>query len=381
MDIRLLSQPYRESLFTGQTFVTTALEDESVTRFVAVTAWVRESGMRLLVPSLQAFAARGGSSLLVFGVDLAGTSRQGVELARAHFSELYVVHDPTGRTFHPKIYYAAGRETTYVLLGSNNLTAGGLWHNYEGAATLILDTRREGELLEEMDDYVSRLQSDEAICRFVTDDIFDRLVADGWLTDETADRRRSEDRPSLVPPPGAEDDPLFRPSDLEKRDRPAPVAGDPARRQTSSGKSRKLATAPDSWWKPLGAGDAQRPEVGNPTGNVALTHAPPGYDRTRFFRDVFFGKEEWRRVQVDGKRSELAAINVEVEIGADQLGNHKLELVFRQYRMTRGRATTVLRWGDLLEDLRAREITDWYLLIERGDAGSYRLRITPTEPV
>jgi hypothetical protein len=379
VELRLLSQPYRESLFTGQTFITNALEDEGVTRFTAVTAWVRQSGMRLLTPSLEALKERGGTARLVFGVDLHGTSRQGVELAREHFTDLYVTHDPSGRTFHPKVYYAAGSEVGYALVGSNNLTAGGLWHNYETATTLVFDPRRDS-ILDDLDSYVARVLSDEAICKLVNDEVFQRLVDDGWLTDEATDRRRSEDRPATTPPPPGAGPPLFTPSQVEKRDRPAPVGGDPARRRLTSRKSRRLATAPDSWWKPLGAGDAQHPEVGNPTGNVALTNTPPGQDRTRFFREVFFGKEDWRRVTVDGKRSELATITAAVEFADEQLGTYSFELVFRQYRMSRGRATTVLRWGDLLEELKRRDVTDWYLLIERGDAGMYRLRFTPTEP-
>jgi hypothetical protein len=378
MHVRLLNQPYRESMFTGQTFITTALEDEGVRRFVAVTAWVRESGMSLLVPSLQAFTERGGVTRLVFGVDLRGTSRQGVTLARQHFDELYVLHDPSGRTFHPKMYYAAGERVGYALIGSSNLTAGGLWHNYEIAATFAFHPGRDS-LLEELDGCVARLVADATICIRLTDDIFDRLVAEGWLTDETNDRRRNEDRPVVPPTPPSGAPPLFTPSEVEKRDRPAPVAGDPARRRNPTNRSRRLATAPDSWWKPLGAGDAQHPEVGNPTGNVALTRVPPGHDRTRFFRDVFFGNEPWERERT-ARRSDIARITAEVEIDEDQLGTYEFELVFRQYRMTRGRATTVLRWGELLGDLEARNVTGWYLLIERGDAGIYRLRLTPTEP-
>lgn len=58
-----------------------------------------------------------------------------------------------------------------------------------------------------------------------------------------------------------------------------------------------------------------------------------------------------------------------------------LTVVYRRYREERGRATTVLRWGeDLLQELHSRDVTGWYLLIERGTAGTYRLRIIEKQP-
>jgi hypothetical protein len=107
---------------------------------------------------------------------------------------------------------------------------------------------------------------------------------------------------------------------------------------------------------------------------------PAGQDRARFFRDVFFGAENWQERTQDGRRTETATISTDIEIGDDNLGSHELTLVFRLDRQARGRATTVLRWGPLLPVLQARDVTDWYLIIERGGIGAYRLRLTQTEP-
>jgi len=360
----------------------TALGDENVSRVLIVTAWVRESGLRLLVPGLEAVRERGGTTCLLFGVDLRGTSYQGVDLAREHFDQVHAVHDPSGGTFHPKMYLALGDRVGYALVGSNNPPAGGLWHNYEAGVTVIFDPRREVEILNGIESYADRLFADKAICKRVTQPVYDRLLADGWLGDETTDRRRNEDRPGPTsapkPNPGP---PLFTPSQAEKRGRPVPIPPRPTRRRVSTRARRQLAVAPDSWTKQIGAGDAQHPLVGNPTGNVALTDIPEGYDRATFFRKIFFGAERWRRVEETGKRTELATVAADIEIGADWLGRYDLTVVYRPYRSTRGRATTVLRWEAVLPELRARDVTDWYLLIERGDVGAYRVRLTPTAPV
>jgi HKD family nuclease len=382
VDVKVLAQPYRESEFTGQTFINTALHDENVQRLLIVTAWVRTSGMRLLVPGLEALRQRGGSARLLVGVDLRGTSRQGVALAREHFNDVYAIHDPGGGTFHPKMYLAVGERIGYALIGSNNLTAGGLWHNYEVAMTSVFEPRRDSEVMTSIEAYAERLIGDTAICKRVTEGVFGRLMAEGWLTDEARDRRRNEDRPSRAPRREADaGPPLFAQSAIEKRDRPAPLQRDPTRQRVPSRRRRRLATSVDSWWKPLGAGDAQHPLVGHPTGNVALTHTPTGHDRETFFRDVFFGAERWHgTTDVEGRQTELATITAEVEIGGEELGSYELTVVFRRYRGRRGRATTVLRWGAVLPELRARNLTGWHLLIERGDVGAYRVRFMPQEP-
>lgn len=383
MDLTVLGQPYRGTSATGQTFLTNALADEGVNDLLVVTAWVRESGMRLLAPGVEALRARGGIARLFFGVDLRGSSRQGVEIARRCFSALHAVHDPVGGTFHPKMYVAYGSEVGYALVGSNNLTAGGLWHNYEAAVLATFDPRRESDLLHGIQEYADRLLSDRAICRRVTQPVLNRLVSEGWLADEATDRiRRSEDRPGAArrqTPGGIE--PLFRRSMVEKRTRPAPVPETRAIGATPRRARRRLAAAPDTWWKALSDGDAQRPLAGNPTGNVTLVGVPPGYDRIAYFRKVFFGGERWRADVERGKQSEFATIRAEVEIEGESLGWHDLTVVYREYRKVRGRATTVLRWGDrLLVELQARDLRNRYLLIERADVRTYRLRVLKREP-
>ena len=66
------------------------------------------------------------------------------------------------------MYLAIGKGVGYALIGSNNLTAGGLWHNYETAVLATFDPARESEISEGMQGYASRLLEDKAICKRVT---------------------------------------------------------------------------------------------------------------------------------------------------------------------------------------------------------------------
>jgi HKD family nuclease len=384
MDLKVLAQPYRESV-SGQTFVTTALEDPRVTEALIVTAWLRESGLNLLVPGLEAIRRRNGRSRLLFGVDLQGTSRQAVELAKRHFNDLRVVHDPSGRTFHPKLYLASGHKIGYAAIGSNNLTAGGLWHNYEAALLAIFDPSRERDIADGIETYAQRLLDDKAICKRVTQAVFNRLVSEGWLVDEEKDRKhRHEDRPQAdrrnARSRDGKREPLFAASLVEKRSRPAPTRKRPARPLTSQTR-RRIAVAPDCWWKQLGAGDAQRPPAGHRTGNITLTGVPPGQDRETFFRNVFFGGERWRSSGAGAKCTDSVTISAQVLIGNRDLGARQLTIIYRSYRAEHGRATTVLRWGeDLRAELTKRDLTGWFVLLERAEIGAYRLCLTRAKP-
>jgi hypothetical protein len=381
MEIEILGQPYREWA-SGGSYLATVLQDSRVDRVVIATAWVRESGMRSLVSGLKALRARGGTADMVVGVDLKGTTRQGLEEARRHVDNLYVVHDPEGRTFHPKVYLATGKEFGYALIGSNNLTAGGLAFNYECAFACTFVPHREPEVMKSINAYVQLLVRDRAICKRVTPAVLARLIKEDWLADEGADRRhRNEDRTrSAAARSSGSEEPLFSASAVEKRKRAVPSnPRRPPTRAPDRTRSR-VALAPDTWWKRLGVGDAQRPPQGNPTGVVRLTPPHDRSDRGTFFRRVFFADERWRSARdTNGNRIQIASITVDAEIGGHALGPKAVVVDYGKYRDVRGRATTVLHWGELMEELRATDVTDWYLLVERGP-GAYRLLLTPTQP-
>lgn len=132
-----------------------------------------------------------------------------------------------------------------------------------------------------------------------------------------------------------------------------PPADKPARRIGAAAR-RKIAFAPDSWWKRLAASEAQRLEQGHVTGNIALTGDP---------------------------ETELAEFQANVEIGGPCARPPRARLVFRAYRADRGRATTVMRLGpNVRAAMRARRVLGWFFIVERSGLGAYRVRITPRRP-
>lgn len=140
---------------------------------VLVSAWLKATGMRRLQPHLQALVDRGGSVRIVCGIDQLGTSREGLSTAITVGSDLYVYHDrpavgaAVGRSFHPKVYWVKRGDEVVVLLGSGNLTAGGLFTNYEWFEHLALDLQQDADraAMREIERSIERLLAEPATTR------------------------------------------------------------------------------------------------------------------------------------------------------------------------------------------------------------------------
>lgn len=99
--------------------------------FICV-AFVKRSGVILLRPALDDFVRGGGVVEVVAGIDHRGTSKQGLEELSQVTQDVYIFHDNVqDRTFHPKLYLFEKGTEAVGFLGSSNLTAGGLYSNYE----------------------------------------------------------------------------------------------------------------------------------------------------------------------------------------------------------------------------------------------------------
>jgi hypothetical protein len=177
--IDFLGQPYDEDATAGA-FVRRLLTDDRYDRFTAVVAWARFRGVRRISDELDALRKRRGTSRLIVGIDEGIATRPGLILALRHFTEVHVLHDRPGLTFHPKLYLAEGTSSAALLVGSGNLTAGGLFSNYEASigVTFALPDDAEAPALVDAHAYIDRLLSDTAICRRLDKELVEQLVGD-----------------------------------------------------------------------------------------------------------------------------------------------------------------------------------------------------------
>lgn len=115
---------------------------------MGIVAFVKFSGVSRLYDALKTFQQAGGTSILAVGIDHKGTSREGLKYLRDVVNQVFVYHDnsPLRRTFHSKLYIFERKDTNAILLlGSGNLTAGGLFTNYESHVRVELDLSRSDD--------------------------------------------------------------------------------------------------------------------------------------------------------------------------------------------------------------------------------------------
>ncbi|HEV3320950.1 MAG TPA: phospholipase D family protein [Solirubrobacteraceae bacterium] len=112
------------------------------TTFRAGVAFAKMSGVKHLDAPLRAFVSRGGRCTISVGMDQGGSSFEALSqlLGAVHGGgDLYIVHEKPGGspTFHPKVYLFADGESSprraLAIVGSANLTQGGLFTNYEAS--------------------------------------------------------------------------------------------------------------------------------------------------------------------------------------------------------------------------------------------------------
>ena len=113
--------------------------------FRAAVAFVKRSGVTHIAGGLAEFAQSKRVEIVV-GVDHQGTSYEGLkELLNSTLpnGRVVVVHNRLPHTFHPKVYLFKSPESAEFVIGSGNLTQGGLYTNYEAGLQVSLDLREE----------------------------------------------------------------------------------------------------------------------------------------------------------------------------------------------------------------------------------------------
>ena len=137
MIIRTVTQP--ENQLGNE--ISELLNSEAIyTRIVLVSAFVALRTILRLRERLLAHVEAGARLCLTIGIDLGGTSREVVEELLRWNCETFVFHNTIARaTFHPKVYLFQSATSATLFVGSNNLTDGGFYTNYEAATRYDFD--------------------------------------------------------------------------------------------------------------------------------------------------------------------------------------------------------------------------------------------------
>lgn len=138
-----IHQPINGTL--GELLIT-ELESNQYKRFFITVAYAKISGVSRIKSALKTFKSNGGEINCFIGIDQFNTTYEALAELLSLSDNLYIIHNESfSHTYHPKIYMLdnniSNQNKAWLAIGSNNLTAGGLFINYESCSIDNLDLR------------------------------------------------------------------------------------------------------------------------------------------------------------------------------------------------------------------------------------------------
>lgn len=120
--------------------ILTELLDDGPKRAVFVSAFVGLQTIMRIKDQVLDLREKGSEIRFVLGIDLGGTSKEVLkEFLDWNIDTLIVKHRIPGHTFHPKLYFFEWENKAEIIIGSNNITEGGFFRNYEGCARITYE--------------------------------------------------------------------------------------------------------------------------------------------------------------------------------------------------------------------------------------------------
>jgi len=188
--MKLMNQPFNGQL--GNQLIE-LLDSQNYHTLNIVVAFAKSSGVLRIKGSLENFRKRGGVVNAYVGIDLGVTSYEALTALLLCTDSLNVVHSEKGQTFHTKIYQFLGKEKGIIIVGSHNLTGGGLWTNFESSAQISLDmsNSEDIEMLRAQEDYFNSLASlNDSFMPISTSDDVNKLLQNGYIDKEVSQQVR-----------------------------------------------------------------------------------------------------------------------------------------------------------------------------------------------
>lgn len=186
--VELMNQP-----FTGQlgNRLIELLDTADYQTLNIIVAFAKNSGVLRIKDALEKFRKRGGKVNVYVGVDLGGTSYEALTALLLHTDTLNIVHSEKWQTFHSKIYQFVGTDKGLVIVGSQNLTGGGLWTNFESSVLIpVLGPSESGKALQiGVADFIKKLTSlEHSFMPILTQLDINKLLENDYIFKEVAQR-------------------------------------------------------------------------------------------------------------------------------------------------------------------------------------------------
>ena len=165
--------------------------DPPASSIVFVSAFVSVQTIMRVKRQILGLKGTGSDIRFVLGIDLDGTSREVLaELLEWDIDVRIIKHRIPRHTFHPKLYLFEWTDRATVIIGSNNMTEGGFFGNYEGAACITYSLPEETEAFDTARSQLDRfLQPDGPTVYQLTKKLLAELIYRGVIPAEAEARK------------------------------------------------------------------------------------------------------------------------------------------------------------------------------------------------
>ncbi len=169
--------------------LTEALSSDRWTSFRAAVAFAKQSGVRHIAGPLFDFVQRPETTVCIaIGISSQGTSLEGLQdlwRVTAGRGEVFVFHEGTAAgSFHPKLYLFENDSEALAVVGSSNLTEGGLYSNHEISIVGSLTLKNDDVVVNDLRSALDYWQSLGDNCKLVTPELMKELHEQGDLPSE-----------------------------------------------------------------------------------------------------------------------------------------------------------------------------------------------------
>ncbi len=345
------------------------------------TAFMTASGLSLLQSVLEPIADR---ARIFVGIRNGITTVQSIQKALEIGCETYMVDTGSRqRIFHPKMYYSRSATRAKLLLGSANLTMGGLRTNIEASVLQEFDPTEDAAFLDDLEGKLDAMIIDypNHVIRLVDAAQLADLQRAGRLLDERKGRPpepagSSSDRNlDTVPKMALHTNPLKVARPIAPPVPPVAPAAPVARERLalvweSNGLTRRHLNIP------TGANTS-------PTGSMLLgVGAMEGIDQRHYFRDEVFAALDWEpdaapaRAHIERAEAQIRLIVKDVDYGVHTMHlSHNTRTDTASYRQRN--SMTGLHWGDAKPLVAKEDLLDRVLKLfrENEDPSRFTLEI------
>ena len=377
---------------THQDAIIRLFDVPSIERVIVSVAFVNRSGVELLSAQIEKHSAK---TTAFIGIRNAITSTQGAkQLFQMGVSLFLVDTGPRSVLFHPKLYLVKGSAHARLVIGSANLTIGGLNNNIEAGFAIELDLKNADEkaLVEGIEREFDALAKDypDHIIPVGEATELDAFQATGRLIDEMT---TSPSLPaSTVASPTSDTlsrirlkvHPLRRALAAAKKAVAKPMT--PATAAKNAAAVAPAAPLPASGveyelvWesKALTRRDLNIPDGNstNRTGSINLDKGllPPEVDHRHYFREEIFADLSWR--QSNRPTVEEAYTKFQLVLKGINYGEFDLRIAHtmgtRSAAYNQNNAMTRLSWGPLRDYVGREDLLSRSLALYRDKADPKR---------